>query len=156
ELSFPRAARPYLIALQADAAPPFDPQPKGFEPKGQADRKSPRDEGKAEPDITKVDLPGIAGRVAAFPVAGSRDWQIAGVAGGKVLWTHQRVIGAHGRGGHKEVAGRLELFDFATLRTETIVEKADRFAVNANGTTLVLQEGKRLRAMAADRKPEEG
>ena len=30
ELSFPRAARPYLIALQNDQRPPFDPEPKGL------------------------------------------------------------------------------------------------------------------------------
>ncbi|MBI3157252.1 MAG: PD40 domain-containing protein, partial [Burkholderiales bacterium] len=30
ELSFPRAARPYLVALQADAAPPFEPAPRGL------------------------------------------------------------------------------------------------------------------------------
>ena len=30
ELSFPRAARPYLIALQAGGRPPFDPLPKGL------------------------------------------------------------------------------------------------------------------------------
>ena len=30
ELSFPRAARPYLIALQARGAPPFEPAPKGL------------------------------------------------------------------------------------------------------------------------------
>ncbi len=29
ELSFPRAARPYLVALQAGGRPPFDPAPKG-------------------------------------------------------------------------------------------------------------------------------
>ena len=32
ELSFPRAARPYLIALQADQRPPFEPEPKGMKP----------------------------------------------------------------------------------------------------------------------------
>ena len=30
ELSFPRAARPYLIALQAVQHPPFDAPPKGL------------------------------------------------------------------------------------------------------------------------------
>ena len=30
ELSFPRAARPYLIALQSGGRPPFDPVPKGL------------------------------------------------------------------------------------------------------------------------------
>lgn len=155
ELSFPRAARPYLIALQADAVPPFDPQPKGFEPPDKVGAKSAQnDPNKDKPAATKVDLPGIAARVAAFPVPESRYGQIAGVAGGKVVWMHQAVVGAHGRGGHKEAAGRLELFDFATLKPETMLEKADRFAVNANGTAIVVQEGKKLRAFPADRKPE--
>lgn len=157
ELSFPRAARPYLIALQADAAPPFESPLKGFEPPDKAAGKSAaKDDEPDKSGITQVDLAGIAARVAAFPVAESRYGQIAGVAGGKVLWLHQTVVGAHGRGGHKEAAGRLELFDFATLRAETMVEKANRFAVNASGTALVLQDGKKLRALAADRKPEEG
>jgi tricorn protease len=34
ELSFPRAARPYLIALQAGGRPPFDPLPRGLKPEG--------------------------------------------------------------------------------------------------------------------------
>ena len=55
----------------------------------------------------------------------------AGVVGQKVLWTHQAVVGAHGRGGHKESTGRLELFDFATLRVETMQDRADRIVVNA-------------------------
>lgn len=157
ELSFPRAARPYLIALQADAVPPFESPLKGFEPPDKAAAKSAAKDGEQDKSgATKVDLAGIAARVAAFPVAESRYSQIAGVAGGKVLWLHQTVVGAHGRGGHKEAAGRLELFDFATLRAETMAEKVDRFSVNASGTALVLQEGKKLRALAADRKPEEG
>ncbi len=156
EMSFPRAARPYLIALQASAAPPFDPPPKGFEPPDKAAAKAARNDGDKDKQVlTQVDLPGITARVAAFPVAESRYGQIAGVAGGKVVWSHQVVIGAHGRGGHKEAAGRLELFDFATLLPETMVDKADRFVVNANGTALVLQDGKKLRAIAADRKPED-
>ena len=155
ELSFPRAARPYLIALQADGAPPFDASPKGFEPGDKDGGKTEgKDGSKDQPVVTRVDLPGIAARVAPFPVQESRYGQIAGVAGGKVLWTHQSVVGAHGRGGHKDVAGRLELFDFASLKPETMVEKVDRFVVNAGGTALVVQDGKKLRALAADRKPE--
>ena len=52
-----------------------------------------------------------------FPVAEGRFGQIAGVAGGKVVWTTLPIPGAHGRGGHKETPGRLESFDFATLRS---------------------------------------
>ncbi|MEO6564465.1 MAG: S41 family peptidase, partial [Casimicrobiaceae bacterium] len=161
ELSFPRAARPYLIALQADGTPPFDAAPRGFERSGKRDNKDDKDEKVDQkdsdaPTVTRVDIAGIAARVAPFPVHESRYGQIAGVAGNKVVWTHQTVVGAHGRGGHKEAAGRLELFDFASLKPETMVEKVDRFVVNASGTAMVVQDGKKLRAIAADRKPEEG
>src|SRR5262245_41749397 len=51
ELSFPRAARPYLIALQADAGPPFEPEPKGMK---HTDRDEPARTN--EPSALKVDL----------------------------------------------------------------------------------------------------
>ncbi len=75
--------------------------------------------------------------------------QIAGAAGGKVLWTILPIMGAHGRGGHKESPGRLEAFDFATLRAETLLDKVDTFAVAADDATVVVREGKRLRAISA-------
>ncbi len=151
DLSFPRAARPYLIALQAGGRGPFDPAPKGLQPDepGADDRKKDQ-----QSSPIRVDLEGIARRVAAFPVQENRFGQIAGARGGKVVWTVLPIVGAHGRGGHKEGPGRLELFDFETLRAETLVEKADRFALADDAITLVVREGKRLRAIAANRKPE--
>ncbi|MEO8752924.1 MAG: S41 family peptidase [Casimicrobiaceae bacterium] len=151
ELSFPRAARPYLIALQADAPPPFDPAPKGLKPEEPAANDASRN---AETKDVRVDLPGIARRVAPFPVHEGRFGQIAGVAGNKVIWTLLPIVGAHGRGGHKEAPGQLELFDFDTLRAEKLVDKVDRFVLADDHTTLVIREGKRLRAIAANRKPE--
>jgi tricorn protease len=51
ELSFPRAARPYLIALQADGAPPFEPAPKGMK------HHEPRHEGAGrDADGERVDV----------------------------------------------------------------------------------------------------
>lgn len=150
ELSFPRAARPYLIALQAGGKPPFDPAPKGLKPEnraGEADKPA------ADPaPPLRVDLAGIAQRVAAFPVSEGRFGQIAAAAGGKVLWTVQPIVGAHGRGGHTEAPGRIEMFDFATSRAETLLDKADRFELAADHVTLLVREGKRLRAIPANRK----
>ena len=112
ELSFPRAARPYLIALQADAAAAVRAGAQG--PEGRtirARRRATRQP--TQPVAVRVDLDGIARRVAAFPVPEGRFGQIAGVAGDKVVWTLMPIAGAHGRGGHKELPGRLEVFDFA-------------------------------------------
>jgi len=157
DLSFPRGARPYLIALQAGGRPPFDPEPRsvGAEAKNNgagADEKKAKQPGAAEP--VRIDLDGIARRVTAFPVAEGRYGRIAGVAGAKVVWNAQNIVGAHGRGGHKEAAGKLERFDFATGRTETLVEKIDDFAIAGDGLSLVYRDGKALRAISADRKPE--
>jgi len=147
ELSFPRAARPYLLALQAGARPPFDPAPKGLQPD-----LPPTAQAADTQRAVKVDLAGIARRVAAFPVNEGRFGQIAGVAGNKVIWTVLPIVGAHGRGGHKEAPGKLELFDFETLRAETLAEKVQKFALARDGVTLVIHDGKRLRAIPANRK----
>jgi tricorn protease len=149
ELSFPRAARPYLIALRADGRPPFEPEPAGMQEDDKGDRNA-----KARTPSVRVDLDGIARRVAAFPVAEGRFGQIAGVVGDKVVWTIMPVLGAHGRGGHKDLPGRLELFDFRTQKTELLVDRVDHFEIADDRLTVVLREGKRLRAIRADRRPD--
>ncbi len=148
ELSFPRGARPYLIALQAGGKAPFEPTPKGMKPDEHAETPP-----AAKPALA-VDLAGIARRVAAFPVPEGRFGQLAGVAGGKLVWTLLPIAGAHGRGGHKESPGRLELFDFATGQAQTLVDKADSFSVAADQHTLLVREGRRLRALAATKRDE--
>jgi tricorn protease len=153
ELSFPRAARPYLIALQANSAPPFEPPLKGLRPDDPRFNGA-RDEKKGEPAPLRVDLDGIERRVAAFPVPENKFGQIAGVSGSKVVWTIMPIVGAHGRGGHKEGGGRLELFDFDTLRPETLSEKVERFAVAQDRMTIIVRDGKKLRAIPAYRRHE--
>ncbi len=150
-LSFPRAARPYLIALQAGGSPPFEALPKGLTPEKPAEVSA-----KAGANATpmQVDLAGITRRVAAFPVSENRFGKLVGAAGGKVVWSVLGIVGAHGRGGHKDTSARLEVFDFATQRAEPLAEKADSFELAADHTTLVLREGKRVRAISVDRKPE--
>jgi tricorn protease len=149
ELSFPRAGRPYLIALQPGGAPPFDPPPRSVTGDDKANEPAP-----AAPAFPAIVVAGIERRIAPFPVPENRFGQIAGVRGGKVLWTVLPIVGAHGRGGHKEAPGRLEVFDFATRETRTLTDKCDRFALAGNHATLVIREGKRLRVLAADRASE--
>ncbi len=152
ELSFPRGARPYLIALQADGPPPFEPAPKGL-------RDGPDEEG-AKHDSVQAPLQplqpeGLARRVAAFPVPEGRFGQVAGVGKGKVVWTALPIAGAHGRGGHKDSPGRLEQFDFASGEVKTLAPQADAFVLAADHTTLVLRHGKALRAIDATRTPDD-
>lgn len=152
ELSFPRAARPYLIALQAGGTPPFEPVPKGLGSDDAADADKPAADAKPAP--LRVDLDGIAQRIAPFPVPENRFGKLVGAAGGKVVWSVLNIVGAHGRGGHKEAPAQLVVFDFATQHAEPLADKADAFELAADHTTLLLREGKKLRAISVHRKPD--
>ncbi len=152
ELSFPRAARPYLVALQAGGPAPFEPAPKGMRGERDEERRGADAAPKAPPPIATE---GLARRVAAFPVPEGRYGQIAGAARGRVLWTALPIAGAHGRGGHKESPGRLEVFDFASGETKVLAAKADSFVLAADQHTLVVRHGAQLRALDAARPPED-
>lgn len=145
ELSFPRGARPYVLLLRADAASPFDTPPRGMGKDKSAD-------GVPAGGLTRIDVDGLAQRVLPFPVAEGRFGRIAGVAGGKLLWTRLPVAGAHGRGGHKDGPGVLERFDFARGDAEPLGD-ADGFCVAADATTVLLRHARRLRVLAADVDP---
>jgi tricorn protease len=161
ELSFPRAARPYLVALQADAAPPFEPAPRGMRPP----RHGPEDGTPPAPPAAaprEIEPEGLADRIAAFPVAEGRFGRIAGVAAeggsGKVVWTQLPLPGAHGRGGHKELPGRIEVFDFDSGEVATLAPAADDFVLAADHRTLVLNHAGQLVALDAghDARPGDG
>jgi tricorn protease len=145
EMSFPRAARPYLVALRRGDTAPFEPQPRALK----SEDKEPATD-KAAPAPLRVDLEGIAQRVAAFPVAENRFGKLAGAANGKVLWTVLPIEGQQGRGGHKEGSGRLEVFDFEMQRADTLMAKADDFALGTDHHTVLIREGRRWRAIAVD------
>ena len=153
ELSFPRAARPYLLALQAGGAPPFEPLPKGLQ-EGGKDRRDGED--RRQTPLPAIEPAGLERRVAAFPVPEGRYGQIAGVARGKVVWITLPIAGAHGRGGHKEGPGKLEVFDFDSAEVKTLLQQADSFTLAADGHTLIVKNGKGLRAIDATRAPDDG
>jgi tricorn protease len=153
ELSFPRAARPYLIALQAGGPPPFEPTPKGMQDRDHHERKPDLEESVRA--LPPIDTEGLARRVAAFPVAEGRFGQIAGAAGDKVLWTLLPIAGAHGRGGHKEGPGQLEVFDFDSGEAKTLVPQAESFVLAADAHTLLVRNDKALRVLDATQAPDE-
>ena len=155
ELSFPRAARPYLVALQADAKPPFEPEPKGMKDSGKDDKADKAEDRPTDPAPLRIDLDGLQRRIAPFPVPEGRFGQIAGLAGGKVLWTLLPIAGAHGRGGHKEGPGQLQRFDFASGQAETLLEEVDQFTVANDHVTLMVRGGNDLRVISAEREAED-
>jgi tricorn protease len=146
ELSFPRAARPYLIALQADAPPPFEPQPKGLKPEH---HDGPPPDRPAAAALPPIEPQGLARRVMAFPVPEGRYGRIAGTARRQAIWSALPIAGAHGRGGHPEQPGRIERFDFDSGEVKLLHAKADGFVLAADGHTLLVREGHTLHAIDA-------
>ena len=153
DLSFPRASRPYLVALQAGGRPPFEAEPKGFG-KGQGEAESKEKDKEKEKKPLRVDVEGIDRRIAVFPVPEGIYRQVAGTEG-KALWTVFEPAGAHGRGGHRDAPGRLEAFEFETAHRETLLDKVDEIALSQDAKTIVVREGKRLRALEAGAKPDD-
>ena len=109
ELSFPQGTRPFLVTLQRDTLSPFTPVPhplkgKPDEPNGE-EKPAGSNEGQAakeqappaKPPEVRIDLEGIARRVAGFPLPEGIYGQIAGLKGGKAVFTSFPVEGALGR-----------------------------------------------------------
>ena len=128
EMSFPRAARPYLVALQAGGRPPFEREPKGLKAEDKAaDKAEPTKQPAGPPSRCASTWTASRSASPPFPVAESRFGKLAAAAQGKVVWTVLPIEGQQGRGGHKESTGRLEVFDFETQRADTLMERCDDF-----------------------------
>ena len=134
DLGFPKGMRPYLIPLTADTVNPFAaatraPRPPGA-PNDQGGKKNgdekpgdKKDE-KPEPVPVEIDLSGIEDRVVAFPVPEGRYGKVLG-AKGRVLFSSFPVEGSLGQdwpAGEKAPKGRLEAYDFAQEKVETVTD----------------------------------
>ncbi len=165
---FPRSVRPHLITLRSDVPSPFVPIPKGFgerKPEQEdADKasKSPASKAKADPKKKeppkpiKIDLDGIEDRVVAFPMPEGRYTQVWGIRN-KVLFTSVPVTGTlHSDwfDTDEEPKGKLDVYDLTELKQDTIVQGINGFRVSADGSTLVYQAGRKLRALRAGDKPD--
>jgi len=167
DLGFPRGVRPYLVLLGRDMLSPFMPVPKPREDKdakkdgGAASGSTPGVEGKEKPEVKVViDLEGITERVLAFPVPDGRYQQLEALKG-KVLFTTVPVEGtlkAPPWQGSPEPPAKatLEVFDFETQKSETLVSGITQFALSGDRGTMLLRVGNRLRALKAGEKPDEG
>ena len=128
EMSFPRAARPYLVALQAGGPPPFEREPKGLKTEDKATTRT-TDQAAATKNAPACTSTWRASHSASprSRSTESRFGKLAAAAQGKVVWTVLPIEGQQGRGGHKESTGRLEVFDFDTQRVDTLMERCDDF-----------------------------
>lgn len=166
-LMFPRTVRPHVVTLRPDEPSPFAPKPRGLgedtrddgdDGADGADRRSKRSTGgdKARRQRVDIDFEGIADRVLAFPVPEGRYSQVHGIRG-KVLFTSFPVSGSLRQDWFdidEEPKGKLEVYDFAHQRHDTLVEGINGFRVAADGKTLVYQARRKLRAIKAGEKPD--
>jgi tricorn protease len=151
DLGFPRGIKPYLITLRKDTPSPFLPVPKPPEQK--------KDESKPKPVKVEIDFDGIESRVLAFPVGDARYQQIAAIKG-KVLYSWLPIEGALSGGSwppSTEPAAKatLDVFDFETLKEETLLKGISYFTIANDDKTLVYRAGNKLRAIKLGEKLDE-
>lgn len=158
DLGFPRGVRPYLVTLKKDLANPFVPVPKAPEEKNQkSEEKEQQSEAKPEEKI-EIDFDGIENRVLAFPVPDGRYQQIAAMKG-KVLYTSLPIEGSLNMNWFQltepPAKATLEVYDFESLKAETLISGITNFKLSDDRKTLVYRAGNRLRALKAGEKPDE-
>lgn len=171
---FPRGSRPHLVTLRADEPSPFIPQPRGFVEGGRRKEEEERRASKAaeekkktalregkdiaekpKPTPVDIDVDGISDRVVAFPIPEGRYTQVAGIRG-KVLFTSVPVSGTLGNDifeDSDEPKGKIEVYDLKELKLDTLVSGTNGFRVSADGSTLIYQAARKLRAIKAGEKP---
>ncbi|MEY9871335.1 tricorn protease [Streptacidiphilus sp. MAP12-33] len=154
DLSFPAAARPYLLTLAAEALSPFGPLPQG-RPLGKGGDEPAPGSGQGEPAVTTVDHDGLDARVLPFPVPAGRYGSLRAVKGG-VAWLRHPIAGVLGNGRATPEAeperSSLERFDLAARRSEVLVDELDDYAVSGDGASLVVRDGGNLTVLPADRR----
>jgi tricorn protease len=156
DLGFPRAARPFAVALRRDVPDPFVPRPKAPESKEAAALKKAESEEEPERDATvEIDLDGIADRVVAFPVALGRYGAVHGIKG-KVLFSSYPLDGRRREpGGRRHPGGTLECYDLEAQKQERLADRLSGFLVGRDAKTLLYHSGGSLRVLKAGEKASE-
>ncbi|HYZ93246.1 MAG TPA: PDZ domain-containing protein [Actinomycetota bacterium] len=167
-IGFPRSVRPHLITLRADEPSPFVAKPRGFgeqrkrdDPPNAAAKKPTARKGGPVPKAPpvkpiRIDVDGIADRVVAFPMPEGRYTQVWGIRN-KVLFTSVPVSGTLQQDWFdvdEQPKGKIDVYDLNELKLDMIVGGVTGFRVSADGSTLVYQAGRRLRALRAGEKPD--
>jgi tricorn protease len=150
QYGFPRGVKPCLLTLAKDTPSPFSDAQR--EPRSVAPGPK-KDEGaKKPPARTVVHLKGIRDRVLAFPVEERRYTSIVG-ARGRALFTYTPVEGFLGMdwasSGAPPAKQVLRAHDFESGKTETLIDGVSGVSATADGRSLLVRVGNRLRALPA-------
>src|SRR5215472_926951 len=159
DLGFPRATRPFAVALRRDVPDPFRPRPKPPESKEAAAKKKAEEEekeeeGDARPPV-EIELEGITDRVVGFPVPVGRYRTIQGIKG-KALFSSFPVEPRQRSAGPPAPGGTLESYDFESQKQERLAERISGFDVGRDSRTLLYRSAGSLRVLKAGEKAPEG
>ncbi len=160
DLSFPQAARPYVVTLRKDVPSPFVPKPRPIhrDHDGHADAAG-NDKKAKKPAHVDIDFDGITGRVIGFPVDEGQYGEIA-AARKRVLFTRFEVKGIEPVGlswEEEPEAGTLLAYDFDQMRCAPIARDVSDIRLARDDRTLLYRSQDRLRAIdALADLPEEG
>lgn len=151
DLGFPKAMQLMLVPLQASLPNPFTPRAEEPAPPAKEEDKSgKKDKKDGKPEALKVDTTGLPGRVVAFPRAAGRFGGITGLKG-KVLYSEYPVETA--ASGPDAGKGALNVFDFGSMKEDSLVAGIDSYSLSRDGGTLLYRSGKKIRVIKAGDKP---
>jgi tricorn protease len=156
DLSFPQAARPYVVALRRDVPNPLVAKPQSLHGKGKDDDADDEgdDDGKDEkpdkkaPKPVEIDFDGITGRIIGLPVdPGNYDRLVA--ARKRVIFSQRTTQGIRPNQHHEDEGGSLLAYDFETQRGAALAHDVDDFALGNDHRTLLYMSHERMRAIDA-------
>lgn len=161
DLNFPKGTKPYLITLQKLTPSPFlPPLPQDDDlPKDEKQKEDKEEEGQEDKKIeVHIDLDGIQDRILEFPVAEGLYTKIAGLKGKAIYLSFPPAHKDEDDEDHEASPGdegELEVYDFSTLKQESILSNVGGFSLSFDANWIVYHTGKRLRVLKAGEKPEE-
>lgn len=155
DLSFNGTTRPWLLPLSATQAAPFGPSAAGWA----LSQDAGKDEKKSDKPVptAEVDLDGAEERIVPFPVASGVYASLRANESG-VLWLRRGtaedgVLGTKYAGAEdSRPRASLQFYDFAARKLETIVTKADDYAVSGDGKRILVREGEDLTVQPSNKK----
>lgn len=157
DYAFPRSTRPFLVVLDSATPSPFagelrSPRPPGApaaDPAGDNRNAAGKGEQKrpTTPEPVTITFAGLPDRVLAVPVPHGRYGRVIGAAG-RIFFSSYPLKGAATKSPARPT-GKLEVWDFAAEKVETVGEGISDFTVSADGKVLAALVGKKLRVIGA-------
>ncbi|WP_417071021.1 S41 family peptidase [Niveibacterium terrae] len=154
DLGFPRATQPFLVALQEDAADPFEPAPRGFGDEDDGEDEEGEGEAEKEKPPLAIDREGLIARIRPFPVPAGRYGRIE-AAGELVYWTLHPVVAESDSAEDEEPDALLQNWNFETRQVETVLDSVACFQLAPDGEALLADTADGLRAFKIGEKPKD-